>query len=152
VENFLPAEHKLWSNDLKRMQDLLGEVHDLDVLWATALSCRVFPDEASRKRWHARIVEERTQRIEGYRKRMTGADSLWPVWRARLPQGKQIQEIATSRLKLWAKALDPDFAHSERVARLALELYDGLASAGLLTSLNGAGGAIAKNDARGRLR
>jgi HD superfamily phosphodiesterase len=138
------------------MQDLLGEVHDLDVLWATALSCRVFPDAASRQRWHARIVQERTQRIEGYRKRMTGVDSLWPVWRARLPQGKQIQEIATSRLKLWAKALDPDFAHSERVARLALELYDGLASAGLLTSLNGAGGADtkadAKSDARERLR
>ena len=151
VENFLPAEHKLWSNDLKHMQDLLGEVHDLDVLWATALSCRGFPDEASRKRWHAGIVQERTRRIEEYRKRMTGVDSLWPVWRARLPQGKQIQELATRRMKLWAKALDPDFAHSERVARLALELYDGLASVGLLGSLNGAGGADAKGDARARL-
>ena len=30
VENFLPAEHIAWSNDLKHMQDLLGEVHDLD--------------------------------------------------------------------------------------------------------------------------
>ena len=67
VENFLPEEHKAWSNDLKHMQDLLGEVHDLDVLWATALSCHVFPDEASRKSWHARIVQERTKRIEEYR-------------------------------------------------------------------------------------
>ena len=137
VENFLPAEHKLWSNDLKQMQDLLGEVHDLDVLWATALSCRVFPDEDSRRCWHARILEERKKRIEGYRQRMSGPNSLWEVWRAGLPQGKQIQEIATRRMKLWAKALDPDFAHSERVARLALELYDGLNSAGLLGSLNG---------------
>ena len=61
VENFLPVEHKAWSNDLKHMQDLLGEVHDLDVLWATALACHVFPDEASRQSWHARIVEERTR-------------------------------------------------------------------------------------------
>lgn len=137
VENFLPEEHKAWSNDLKHMQDLLGEVHDLDVLWATATSCHVFHDEASRHSWHARIVEERTKRIEEYRQRMVGPDSLWNVWRAGLPQGKQVQDIATRRMKLWAKVLDPDFAHSERVARLALELYDGLTAAGLLGSLNG---------------
>ena len=135
VENFLPAEHKAWSNDLKHMQDLLGEVHDLDVLWATALSSRVFPDDDARKRWHEQIVEERTKRIDEYRQTMVGPESLWNVWRAGLPQGKQIQEIATRRMKLWAKVLDPDFAHSERVARLALELYDGLRAAGLLSPL-----------------
>ena len=138
VENFLPVEHKAWSNDLKHMQDLLGEVHDLDVLWATALSCHVFLDETSRKSWHKRIVEERSKRIEEYRQRTVGPDSLWTVWRSGLPQGKQIQEIATRRMKLWAKALDPDFAHSERVARLAVELYDGLNHAGLLGSINNA--------------
>jgi CHAD domain-containing protein/HD superfamily phosphodiesterase len=135
VENFLPAEHKVWSNDLKHMQDLLGEVHDLDLLWARASSCHVFPNEASRKAWRARIVEERTKRVEEYRQRTTGPDSLWNVWRAGLPQGRQIQQIATWRMKLWAKALDPDFAHSERVARLALELYDGLGGMKLRGSL-----------------
>jgi CHAD domain-containing protein/HD superfamily phosphodiesterase len=131
VENFLPAEHKLWGGDLKHMQDLLGEVHDLDVLWATAISCRIFPDAASRRAWHARILKERSKRIDEYRKRTVGPDSLWNVWRAGLPQGKQIQEIALRRMKLWAKALDPDFAHSERVAGLSLQLYDGLISTGL---------------------
>jgi CHAD domain-containing protein len=138
VENFLPVEHKAWSNDLKHMQDLLGEVHDLDVLWATALSCHVFPDEASRKDWHARIVEERTQRIEEYREKTVGPDSLWSVWRAGLPQGKQIEAIAKQSMKLWAKALDPDFAHSERVSRLAVELYDGLLATGFIELSNGA--------------
>jgi CHAD domain-containing protein/HD superfamily phosphodiesterase len=137
VENFLPLEHKAWSNDLKHMQDLLGEVHDLDVLWATALGCHVFSDSLSRKRWHARIQQERMKRIDEYRERTSGSGSLWDVWRAGLPQGKQIRQIATQRMKLWAKALDPDFAHSERVARLALELYDGLAATGMLSSLNG---------------
>jgi CHAD domain-containing protein len=135
VENFLPAEHKAWSNDLKHMQDLLGEVHDLDVLWATALSSHVFPDEASRKTWHARILDERTKRIDEYRQRTVGPESLWNMWRAGLPRGKQIERIATRRMKVWAKTLDPDFAHSERVAGLALELYDGLAGLlGLETS------------------
>lgn len=143
VENFLPDEHKLWSNDLKHMQDLLGEVHDLDVLWVTALQSQVFPDEALRKTWHQLITEERSKRIDEYRKRTTGPDSLWNIWRAGLPQGKQVQEIATRRMKLWAKALDPDFAHSERVARLSLQLYDGLLATGVLRSsshaTNGAG-------------
>jgi len=131
VENFLPAEHKAWSNDLKEMQDVLGEVHDLDVLWATATSCHVFPDHDSRARWHERILSERATRIEGYRRKMIGPASLWQVWRAALPQGKQIQALATRRMKLWAHGLDPDFAHSERVAGLALELYDGLLASGL---------------------
>jgi CHAD domain-containing protein len=132
VENFLPVEHKEWSNDLKHMQDLLGEVHDLDVLWAAALACHVFPDEDSRKSWHTRIIDKRTKRIDEYRERTVGPDSLWDQWRAGLPQGKQIQAIATQRMKLWAKSLDPDFGHSERVARMALELYDGLVGAGLI--------------------
>ena len=145
VENFLPAEHKAWSNDLKHMQDLLGEVHDLDVLWATALSTHVFANEASRKTWHERIMQERQKRIEEYRKNTSGPDSLWNIWRSGLPKGEQIQEFATRRMKLWAKALDPDFAHSERVARLALEIYDGLYASGLFGSseANGNGNARA---------
>jgi CHAD domain-containing protein/HD superfamily phosphodiesterase len=137
VENFLPEQHKAWSNDLKAVQDLLGEVHDLDVLWASALASHIFPDAESRESWHRRIVEERSRRIATYHKNMVGPDSLWNVWRAGLPQGKQIQALATQRMKVWAKALDPDFAHSERVARLALELYDGLDARRLL------GGAMA---------
>lgn len=140
VENFLPEEHKVWGRDLKEIQDLLGDVHDLDVLWGTAFSCHIFPDEDSRKRWHSRILEERAVRIQRYREKMIGPDSLWQVWRAGLPQGPHIQAIATRRMKLWAKALDPDFAHSEHVAKLALELYDGLTGAGLLASANGEGG------------
>ncbi len=137
VENFLPVEHKAWSNDLKEMQDLLGEVHDLDVLWGTAVSCHVFPDEHSRRRWHERILSERKKRIERYRKKMIGPDSLWQVWRAALPQGQQIQALATRRMKLWANGLDPDFRHSEHVAGLALQLYDGLLASGWQPAVDG---------------
>jgi CHAD domain-containing protein len=138
VENFLPVEHKAWSNHLKEIQDLLGEVHDLDVLWSTAVSCQVFPDAGSRNRWNEQILSERTKRIEGYRAKMIGPDSLWQVWRAGLPQGKQIEILATRRMKLWAKGLDPDFPHSERVASLALQLYDGLLARGWQPAIDAA--------------
>lgn len=138
VENFLPVEHKAWSNDLKEIQDLLGEVHDLDVLWSTAVECQVFPDADSRRRWHERILSERDKRLNGYRGKMVGENSLWHVWRVALPQGKQIQALATRRMKLWANGLDPDFAHSERVASLALQLYDGLLAWGWQPSVDAA--------------
>jgi CHAD domain-containing protein len=126
VENFLPLEHKAWGHDLKEMQDVLGDVHDLDVLWSTAVSCNVFPNNETRQRWHERIVAQRLKRIQRYRERMVGENSLWRLWRARLPQGKEVQVLAMRRMKLWASALDTDFPHSERVASLALQLYDGL--------------------------
>jgi CHAD domain-containing protein len=126
VENFLPEQHAAWSNDLKELQDTLGEVHDLDVLWTTALHVNAFPDADSRAKWHSKVNEERARRIEKYRSKMLGKDSLWQVWRADLPVGKQIESAALSRLKLWASFLDPDFKHSIHVARLALQLYDGL--------------------------
>ena len=137
VENFLPAEHKAWSDGLKEMQDILGEVHDLDVLWTTALACHIFTDEHSRQVWHKRILSERTKRIDHYRAKMIGPHSLWQIWRAGLPQGKQIQELATRRMKLWAGGLDPDFPHSERVASLALQLYDGLLAAAWQPAVDG---------------
>jgi len=131
VENFLPVQHAAWSDDLKELQDLLGEVHDLDVLWATLLQINALPDEEARSRWHSRIIKERNFRIEKYRAKMVGRTSLWQAWRAELPTGKQIEAAALSRLKLWASFLDPDFTHSLHVTRLTLQLYDGLQERGL---------------------
>jgi CHAD domain-containing protein/HD superfamily phosphodiesterase len=138
VENFLPEQHAAWSDGLKHMQDVLGEIHDLDVLWPAAVQASVFPDDSARSRWQNKISEERAQRIEAYRKTMAGndgtdknvsdKDSLWQVWRSQLPDRKQTEAAALLRLRLWASLLDPDFRHSQRVAGLTLQLYDGLAA------------------------
>jgi len=132
VENFLPAQHALWGKDLKELQDLLGEVHDLDVLWAAALEIMAFPDVESRNRWREKLNHERNLRVERYREMMIGRDSLWRVWRAALPSGADLRAAAMSRLRVWAGYLDPDFSHAQRVAQLSLHLYDGLRKAGLL--------------------
>ena len=134
VENFLPRQHALWGDDLKELQDLLGEVHDLDVLWAMAVEIMAFPDVEGRNRWREKLSAERAKRIERYREKMVGRQSLWGVWRRELPSGPQLRAAAMSRLRVWAGYLDPDFAHSERVAQLALLLYDGLREAGLVNA------------------
>ncbi len=132
VENFLPDQHERWGGDLKELQDLLGEVHDLDVLWATAVAIGAFPDMEGRQRWHEKLNYERNRRVERYREMMVGNTSLWRVWRAELPSGPGLRAAAMSRLRVWAGFLDPDFQHSQRVAQLSLLLYDGLSEAGLL--------------------
>ena len=132
VENFLPQQHATWGGDLKELQDLLGEVHDLDVLWATALAVQAFPDVESRKRWREKVNRERSRRIERYREMMIGKRSRWHGWRAELPSGPQLRVAAMSRLRIWAGYLDPDFAHAQRVAQLALQLYEGLARTRIL--------------------
>jgi len=101
----------------------LGEVHDLDVLWANCVSASFSRCRFARP-WRDRILSERSKRHRGYRKKMMGEKSLWQVWRAGLPQGKQIEVLATRRMKLWANGLDPDFPHSRARRQLALQLYD----------------------------
>jgi exopolyphosphatase/guanosine-5'-triphosphate,3'-diphosphate pyrophosphatase len=86
----------------------------------------------SRSRWHEKLNLEREKRIARYREKMVGRESLWRVWRAELPSGPQLRAAAMSRLRVWAGYQDPDFAHSQRVAQLALLLYDGLEEAGLV--------------------
>jgi Uncharacterized conserved protein len=134
VENFLPQQHARWGDDLKELQDLLGEVHDLDVLWSTAIDSRVnaFPDLENRKRWRENLNLERNKRIARYRAKMVGKQSLWRQWRAELPSGLQLRAAATSRLRAWAGYLDPDFANTQRVAQVSQLLYDQLKNAGFI--------------------
>ena len=133
VENFLPPEHAAWGGDLKDLQDFLGDVHDLDVLWNMAVHIGAFSDPESRSQWRLKLTEERSKRLARYREKMVGKESLWRVWREQLPSGPQLRSAATARLRVWASYLDPDLLHSERVAGLSLSLYDGLKEAGLLT-------------------
>ncbi len=131
VENFLPQRHEKWSKDLRNLQDALGEVHDFDVLRALIKAHPgIHPDE--RGRWQQRIAEERHKRLELYRSKMVGPNSLWQVWRAELPSGVSLENAAMEKLRSWASFLDPDVAHSRLVAQHALALYDGLLQCGTL--------------------
>ena len=130
VENFLPERYAAWGKDLKRLQDLLGEVHDLDVLRESLPEAGPAFDADAQARWHETIDRERQARLDAYRREMAGRSALWPVWRGELPQGPRLEAAALAKLTAWAAYLDPDVGHSRHVGRLALHLFDGLAAAG----------------------
>lgn len=131
VENFLPRQNAEWSEDLRLVQDLLGAVHDLDVLREKLKKFGTEADAADVARWLERIDAARTERLAIYRAKTAGKNSLWKVWRAGLPDGERLEAAALAALTAWASSLDPDFEHSRRIAALSLELYDGFGEAGL---------------------
>jgi CHAD domain-containing protein len=128
VENFLPQRHELWGKDLKLLQDALGELHDLSLLWQMALNLGVLTDRHLRALWHARIEEESQIRIQTYREKALGKESVWQVWRASLPVDRNLEQAAVSRMRIWASYRDRDFAHTLNIANVAMQLYDGMES------------------------
>src|ERR1019366_10438150 len=63
VENFLPSMYPGWAPDLKFLQDLLGEIHDLDVLSQMIVKNRRHSDEAASALWAKKLEAERAPRL-----------------------------------------------------------------------------------------
>lgn len=126
IENFLPQRHAVWGRGLKQIQDLLGEVHDLDVLWFALRETGDLFSESEHLRWRDWIEAERGRRLSEYRSKMCGRQSLWALWRNGLPQGDDLALAALTRIECFADFTDPVFPHSRHVSQLALELFDEL--------------------------
>jgi CHAD domain-containing protein len=132
VENFLPEQHAAWGKDLKQIQDLLGEVHDLDVLLDTARAIHALRNEEEARQWRRVLERERDARLAAYRRKAIGRGALWRQWRNGLPRGEQLEHGILDRFATWARFLDRDAAHTRRVVGLSLKLHDALRAAGLL--------------------
>lgn len=130
VEGLLPEHYASWSDDLKRLQDLLGEIHDLDVLADLVKKSDFHETEDSLKLWNEFIGHERIERIETYRQLTLGKTSLWNIWRAGLPTNGVIEEAAQARLRATARAVDPHIRRTSQVSRIAIALFDALKHAG----------------------
>ena len=124
VECLLPEHYAAWSDNLKRIQDLLGEVHDLDVLSATVQKSDSVDTEDSRKVWEETIERERHERIETYRHLTLGKTSLWNEWRFGLPTNGRIEAAAMARLRATARATDPRPRRTSQISRIAVALFD----------------------------
>jgi CHAD domain-containing protein len=125
VESLLPGRYEEWGDNLKRIQDLLGEVHDLDVLSATITETAADLEEA-RLGWVERITCARHERIETYRQLSLGEGGLWQAWRRGLPQGSRLEAAAFARLRVTARALESNSRRATLVSRLAMRLFEAL--------------------------
>ncbi|MGB9434026.1 MAG: CHAD domain-containing protein [Candidatus Acidiferrum sp.] len=126
VESLLPTRYEEWAANLKRVQDLLGEVHDLDVLSAKIVEIVGDVGEA-RVAWAERIASQRHERIELYRGLAIGEGGLWQDWRRGLPEGSRLAAASQARLRATARALESNTRRATLVSRLATRLFDALA-------------------------
>jgi CHAD domain-containing protein len=124
VENLLPEHYDNWSDNLKRLQDMLGEIHDLDVLAEVVKKSDFLETEDSLKLWQEIIGRERKERIETYRQLTLGKTSLWNIWRTGLPTNGRVEAAALARLRATARAVDPHVRRTSQISRVAVALFD----------------------------
>ena len=127
VESLLPTKYATWGDDLKQLQDLLGDTHDLDVL---AGRIREHLDSApsdSKEAWEERIQSRRQERIEKYRLLTVGTTRLWQQWRDALPQERRLQAAGLARLRVTARAVGGNRPRAEQLSRLAIGLFSRMA-------------------------
>lgn len=127
VEALLPLRYEVWGDDLKHVQDLLGEVHDLDVLSAAVDEAAAHAIEEVRARWSGRIATARQERIDTYRQLTPAKNGLWQTCREGLPEGRRLESAAMARLRVTARALDKHAARTSLVSRISMHLFDGFA-------------------------
>lgn len=124
LEGLLPEHYAAWSENLKRLQDLLGDVHDLDVLSELLDDTKTPQAAASPKAWQEKISHERHGRIETYRQLTLGRTSLWHEWRHNLPHGRRLEAAATARLYATARAAGAHSRRTSEVSRIAVRVFD----------------------------
>ncbi len=124
VEGLLPEHYANWSGNLKRLQDMLGEIHDLDVLAEVVKKSDFHETEDSLNLWREMIERERHERIETYRQLTLGKTSLWNIWRSGLPTNGRVEAAALARLRATARAVDPHARRTSQTSRIAVAIFD----------------------------
>lgn len=122
AEGFLPERYAVWGKNLKRLQDLLGDVHDLDVLAEKIRELETPPEAA--EYWLHKISRERYERVETYRQLTLGRTSVWNEWRHNLPHGERLEASVAARLRATSRAADVRPRRTAQESRVALRIFD----------------------------
>jgi CHAD domain-containing protein len=93
LENFLPKRYEAWQDELKSLQNLLGDVHDLDVLRGESRRHSAGWDAAIVLLWMEKIESARKTRLDQVKLRLQDKRSPLVVWLAGLQNGRALQTV-----------------------------------------------------------
>lgn len=137
VEVFLPTLREQWGREPKELQTLLGEVHDLDVLWNKLKNLQPAVPHERKTVWKSAIERERKKRLTQYAAKASRNYSAWQRWRESLPSADALDQAILAQLAAWSRFRTPEFIHAQRAADLAAELFDALEARGFAVGLPG---------------
>src|SRR6516162_9238408 len=80
LESLVPSLHEKWSESLKRVQDILGDIHDVDVLLELVEERATILPAESPADWQAPIAQVRQQKHQEYRQLSLGQGGVWQNW------------------------------------------------------------------------
>jgi CHAD domain-containing protein len=121
VECLLPKVHVELGESLKRVQEVLGNIHDLDVL-AEILKKARKEEIPGDQDWETRIEAERQKNVQTYRQMALGTASIWNSWLAAFPRDNW-EQYGRARIGATRAAMVTKSGRSVVVARLALRIW-----------------------------
>src|SRR5215467_3179120 len=121
LELLVPSLHAKWIPALKRVQDLLGDVHDLDMLVELAGESRSAGGPGLEAIVRERVDHIRQEKLQAYRQQALGITSIWQNWQAGFPK-HDWPVYSAARIKATRKAMDRKPARSLAVSRIARKL------------------------------
>jgi CHAD domain-containing protein len=125
LELLVPSLHVKWIESLKRVQDVLGDIHDLDMLQDKISEWQSESDAETMKGWQSRVATIRQEKLQTYRQFALGGASIWQNWLGSFPR-HEWTAYSAGRVTATRKAMDPRPARSLAVSRIARRLWSQL--------------------------
>jgi len=122
LELLVPSLHGKWIGSLKRVQDVLGDIHDLDVLRELVAAAKDAAVPELHQQWQARVESVRHERLQTYRQLALGRVSIWQDWLGSFPKPTW-PKYSAARIAATRKSMDPKPQRSLAVSRIAPKLW-----------------------------
>ena len=129
MESLVPSLHEEWSDALKRVQDVLGDIHDVDVLRELMHAAQANMPAGSGADWETTMARIRQEKLEEYRQLSLGPNSVWQDWQRGFPK-QDWARYAVARIAATRKCMDGKLRKSLAVRRIALKVWSQLRMCG----------------------